>query len=807
MAGLWSDLRFSVRMLGKNLGLTSIAVFALGLGIGLTTVMFSIVYGALMLGLPFEDPQEILHVERNNLAADIQSMEVSVHDYLDWRESQRSFEDLAAFFNGTVNVSGPERAERFDGAFITANAFAMLGVQPVRGRLFREGEDRAGAPGVILLGYDVWRDRYGLDESVVGRVIPVNGEQMTVIGVMPDGFHFPIEEQVWVPLRMDPLALERGQGTTLEVFGRLRDGVTPDQALLDLSGIAQRLAREYPESNDGVGVVVQPYTEEFVGAEPRALLFTMLAAVFLVLVIACANVANLLLARAALRGKEVAIRSAIGASRKRVMGQLLVESLVLAAAGGLLGIGVGYAGIRLFRSAIQVAEPPFWMEFGLLGPVIWFVLGITLFAGVIAGVMPALQASGADVNAILKDESRGSSGLRIGRLSRGLVILEIALSVALLSAAGLMIKSVTKLRTTDFGFEARSAFTARVGLFESDYPDAESRRQFFTDVLERLERIPGAQHAALTTSLPGLGACCWRFAPAGASYDRDQDYPLTARAAITPDFFATFDVDVLRGRVFGAQDGPDDLPVAVVNQQFEEEFFPSGAVGQRVRLGASDSDEPWLTIVGVVGNTYMGGIGNDDEPDRAGLYVPVVQSDARFMSLAVKTAGNPMAVTGAVREAVEAVDRNVPIYFVASMDQAIKRNTWFYNIFGTLFMIFGAAALFLSSVGLYGVMAFSASRRTQEVGIRMAMGARSADVIHMIVRQGATQVLIGTVLGLGLAFLLSRFLRILLFEVSPSDPVIFAAIVAVLGVTGLVASFVPARRASRVDPMVAFRYE
>ena len=807
MSGLWSDLRVAMRMLGKNPGITGIAVIALALGIGLTAVMFSIVHGALYRGLPFEEAHEILHLERNNLAADIESMEVTIHDFEAWRAQQRSFEDLAAFYSGTVNVSGVERAERYDGSFITPSAFPMIGVQPVRGRLFREEEGRADAPGVVMLGYEVWRDRYGFAEDVVGRSIRVNGEQMTIVGVMPEGFYFPIEEQIWVALRDTALETERGEGRTYEVVGRLRDGVTADRAVLDLNQIAQQLAAEYPETNEGVGAIAKPYTEEFVGDEARGLLFTMLVAVFLVLVIACVNVANLLLARAALRQKEVAVRSAIGATRRRVVAQLLVESLTLAVVGGALGMAVAWVGIRMFRNAIQIAEPPFWMEFSLSPTVLAFVAGLTVIAGIIAGVVPALQASGADINSVLKDESRGSSSLRIGKLSRGLVMLEIALSVALLSAAGLMVKSVTNLRGADFGFVSDNVLTARMGLFEADYPDEESRRRFFDDVLDRVAAVPGVEDATLTSTLPGLGACCWRFSPEGETYDRDQDYPIAARAAISPDFFTTFGVEVIQGRTFSEQDGAEGLPVAVVNERFQEEFFPEGAIGQRIRLGASETEEPWLQIVGVVGDTYMGGIGNDDEPNRAGLYVPLAQADARFISLAVRGRGSALALANPLREAVEAVDRNMPLYWVQSLDDSLRQNTWFYNIFGTLFMIFGVAALFLASVGLYGVMAFGVSRRTQEVGIRMALGARARDVVGMILRQGAAQIAVGAVVGLGLAVLLARFLRILLFEVSPTDPVIFGGIVLVLTATGLLASWIPARRASRVDPMVAFRYE
>ncbi|MEZ4416517.1 MAG: ABC transporter permease [Gemmatimonadota bacterium] len=806
MQSFLRDLRFAARTLRKQPGLTALSVFTLGLGIGLTTVMFSIVNGALYRGLPFEDGHEILHLERANLEAGIESMEVTIHDFTDWRESQRSFEDLAAFYMGTVNISGDERAERFDGAFTTASTFALLGVQPQLGRLLAASDERPESPGVVLLGHQVWRDRYAADPQVVGRSLRVNGETMTVIGVMPEGFLFPLEQQVWLPLRMDPLQIPRGQGTTLEVMGRLRDGVTSDQALLDLTAIARRLAQDHPETNEGVGVLIKPFTDEYVGDEAKGLLLTMLGAVFLVLVIACANVANLLLARASVRGKEVAVRSAMGASRLRVVRQHLVESLALSSAGSALGMVIAWAGIRFFNRAIVVAEPPFWMEFGLLPPVLAFVALLTLFAAVAAGVMPAVKVSGADINAVLKDESRGSSGLRMGRLTRGLVVLEIALSVALLCAAGLMVKSVTKLRTTDFGFQREGILTGRVGLFEAEYPDPDSRRQFFESLRTRLTELPQVEAATLTTTLPGQGACCWRFAPEGQAYDRDQDYPVAARAAVGPDFFETFRIEILQGRGIERRDGPDELPVAVVNRAFEREFFPDGALGKRMRMGASDSEEPWLTIVGVAENAYMGGIGND-QPNRAGIYVSTAQSDTRFISLAVRTHQDPSTLINPVRDAVAAVDRDVPMYFAYTMDEAIRRNSWFYDIFGTLFMVFGGAALFLATIGLYGVMAFAVSRRTQEVGIRMALGATPRDVVTLILRQGLGQIALGAGAGLVLAFLLARMLRILLFEVSPTDPAIFAAILLILTTTGVLASLVPARRASRVDPMVAFRYE
>jgi len=806
MESILKDIRYGGRMLLKHPGLTAIAVLALTLGIGLTTTMFSIVYGALYRGLPFEDAHSLMHLERSNLSRDIESMEVTIHDFVDWREQQTSFEGLAAYYEGTVNVSGTEaRPDRYDGAFISANAFGLLRARPALGRTFRPGEDAPGAEPTIILGHAAWRDRYGADPSVIGRTIRVNGEQATVIGVMPEGFAFPTSQEVWVPLRMDPLQLERGEGQTLEVFGRLKEGSSIDQAHAELAAIARRLELEYPETNEGVGPVIKPFTEEYIGEEPTALLHTMLAAVFGVLLIACANVANLLLARATVRGREVAIRSALGADRLRVIIQLLTETAVLAAVGGALGLAVGWVGVELFNRSIVDTNPPFWIDIRIDPIAVAFVIALVFVSSLVAGLIPALQASGGRVGEILKDESRGSSSMRIGRFSKALVVAEIALSFGLLVAAGLTIKSVVKLKNIDYGFAMDDIFTARVGLFESDYPDDASRARFFEELRERLASKPGVRAAALTTSLPGPGSWGTRFGIEGEVYDRDQDYPVARWAVITPGFFETFDVELLRGRDFTVQDDADALPVAIVNESFAAKFFPdSDPLGRRFRMGASESEAPWLTVVGVAPDMYMSGPDNE-QPE--GFYVPVPQNTQRFMSIALRADGPPMALAPVVRDEVIAIDENLPIYWVRTLSDAIRAGTWFYIVFGTLFMVFGAVALLLAAIGLYGVMAFSVSRRTKEVGVRMALGAETGHVLKMVLKQGMFQLAFGVVLGLGLGALLSFALRIILFDVEPLDPTIFAAIVVVLVGTGMLATLLPARRATRVDPIIALRYE
>ena len=465
MGGFLKDLRYAGRILTKQPGLSAIAVTALALGIGLTSIMFSIVYAALLRGLPYESGERIVHVERTNPSRDLESMGVSIHDYLDWREEQRSFEHLAAYYQGTVNMRGTERPVRYMGAFVTANTFAVLGVQPVLGRLFREDEDEPGAPSAAILSYHVWQDQWDGSPDALGQAVTINGEQSEIIGVMPDGFRFPVLQDIWLPLRMNALELERDTGRWLDVFGKLRPDVSRDEAMVEFTGIANRLAQAYPEANEGTLPLMKPFTQEFVGDEAVPLLWTMLAVVSLVLLIACVNVANLLLARAALRVKEMGIRTAMGAHRWRIVSQMVAEALALAVTGAVVGGVIAWIGIELFANAIAATEPPYWMVFRLDGTIVLFILAVSLLAAVVSGALPAIKATGTDVTAVLKDESRGSSSLQIGRLSRLLVVGELAMSVGLLVAAGLMTKSIITLRDFDYGFEHESVFTARAGIF------------------------------------------------------------------------------------------------------------------------------------------------------------------------------------------------------------------------------------------------------------------------------------------------------------------------------------------------------
>jgi predicted permease len=660
-----------------------------------------------------------------------------------------------------------------------------------------------------MVSHNLWRTRYGADPGVVGTPVIVNGEAATIVGVMPEGFHFPQDQNIWV-VRRDgrTTAAARNDNGGYDVVGRLKDGVSADQAQRDLALIADRLAAAYPETNKDITVRFRTFVEADTGPELVAVFGAMQVATIFVLLIAIANVSNLLLARATLRTREAAVRTALGASRLRIVLPFFAETLILSGAGALLGGIIAWLGVRAFDGATQEVGKPYYMVFALDFPILLFLAGITVVTALVAGAAPAFHVLRTEVNATLKDESRGASGILGIRLTRILVAAEIALSCALLIGAGLMIKSITRLRTFEYPYRTEQIFTARVGLFDSEYPTREARQRFFTDLRHRLAALPGVASAALANQTPentdGAG-----IAIAGQTYATDTEYPIARTATISPGFFTTFGVALLRGRDFTEQDDQSTQPVAIVNESFAAEFFPGReALGQRfAERYNQDSLAPWKTIVGVVPDLKMDGF-DPDRPEPRGYYVPVAQRDNRFLSMALHLpAGDPMAVAPAVRAAVQGLNPNLPIYNVDDMTGRVREATWFYFVFGTLFIAFGAAALFMATVGLYGVLSFSVSRRMREMGIRMALGAAPRDVIGLVVRQGGIQLAIGLGIGLLMAFGLTRVIGILMFEVTPSDPLVFSSVVGVIAAVGLLASLVPASKATRAEPVSALRSE
>jgi predicted permease len=807
----WSDLRFGFRMLAKTPGLSLIAVLTIALGVGFTTHTYSTVYGSVIRGLPVPGHDRLVSLRQSVEIRGIEDSTIPLHDYLDLRREQAVFDDLAAGHVGTINLAGDEGPpERYQGAFLSANALSLVGVPPHLGRVFREGEDAPDAPPLLVLSYHVWQNRFAGDAAIVGKGVRVNGQAAEIIGVMPEGFRFPFREDLWATHRQDPATLARRDGSYMEVFGRLKPGVTMETAAADLDRIAALLERRHPEDNEGVAFNLGPYAERYMPAQITAVMFLMLAATFGVLLIACANVANLLLARAAIRSREVAIRTAMGASRSRVIRQLLAEALVLATVGGALGLALAWVGVDVFNARIQDIQRPYWLDIRVDTPALLFALGVTLLATVVAGTVPAIRASGVRIGEILKDEGRGSSSFRLGRFSTALVVGEIAVSCGLLVAAGFMIQSVVNLRTMDMGFDVEGVLTGRVGLFEADYPERADRDRFFQTFEERLEAESGVTSVALATSLPALGGSRWVIAVEGESYPSDRDYPVTNGAAVTAGFFETLEVPILQGRDFTPSEAWSmGDPVVVVNESFVREVLKGREpLGTRVRLGREGSQFPWMRIVGVVPDLHVGGgVGGigDDQLDPEYLYIPPAVVDVRFMSAVLASQGPPTALARRLREVVTALDANLPVYNLGTLEDGIREATWAFGLFGSLFTLFGIAALFMAAVGLYGVMAFSVAQRRQEMGVRMALGAGPSDIVGMVMRRGGVQLAIGIALGVGLGYGMGLPLSAVTYEVNLADPVLYAAIVATLGLAGLTACLVPARAATRTDPVEAMR--
>ena len=809
MNQLLTDLRSGVRMLVKYPTLSTVAVLTLGLGIGLSTTVFCVVNGGLFKGLPFPDANRVVAVVATNPGQNQPQQPISVQDFVIWKQRQTSFERIGPYGFSPINLSTEEgRPERFSGGLLSVAAFEALGVQPVFGRGFREGDDRPGAEPVVLLGYELWRDRYGSSQEIIGKSIRGNGLQRTVIGVMPPKFAFPVRESIWTPLPDEPLAKPRGQGPNYLVIARLKPDVRIEQARVQAATIAAQLEREFPDTNRGIGADVMPYAKTILGPEIYSLLYTMLGAGIGVLLIACVNVSNLLVARASLRRREVAVRMALGAGRNRVVRQHLTEVLVLAAAGGGIGILLSVFGMRWFTQALSINPPPFWITFGLDYRVLLFVLGLIVLASVFAGTLPAMHASRVSAGTALKDDSRGSTSASLGRFSSGLVVVELAVSCGLLIAAGLMIKSVVQLKTIRLPFTIENVLTARVDLPRTTYPDSAASIRFFEQLLPRLEEVPGVEAATLSDGLPAAGNGVISVQIEGKAYTRNSDYPLAREGIVTAGYFATFQSPVVSGREFTRADVATSQPVAIINESFARTHFPGiDPIGHQIRRIRPASTEPWLTIVGVVPDLIMEGIGNNNASP-VGYYIPIAQSDvANGVRIAVRTRGEPAGLTPLLRSAVSSLDPDLAIYEVSTLQRVMDRQTWFYTVFGTFFMAFGICALLLAAAGLYGVMSFAVTQRTREMGVRSALGAQGMQLVLLVMRQTLAQLALGLVLGLALAWAASRALQPVLYHVDSHDTAVFAAVVATLALASLIASFLPARRVTRIDPVLALASE
>ncbi len=796
------DIRYASRGLLKTPGQTVAAIITLGLGIGITTTEFGMFYGIFYRALPFEDADQLVSVWRTTPVSDW--IPVPVHDFVEWREAQGSFTDLAADYTGLVGLRGSEESTQLDAAFVSWNALQILGTQPSLGRNFLEGDDQSGAPLVAIVSHRVWEERLGGDAGIVGQEAIINGEPATIIGVMPDGFHFPMSQDIWIPLRLDATQLERGQGPALEVFGRLRDGVTLELANAEMARIARRIMIDHPEADEGMEVSVRSY----MALNPTALLINWMIMVSAlgVLLIACVNVANLLLARSAVRTREIALRTAMGARRLQIMMLMLAESSILASLGALVGIGIASVGLVGVRDEMPVAEEmPYWVEFKLDKPVLLFTAGAAALTGIVAGMIPAIRATTGNLTDFLKDGSRSVTGLKIGRLSRSLVAVAVAFATCLLIVAGLTTKAMAKLTSFDLPFDEQEVFTAGIDLFDSADSDDE-RRLLLDEVLGRLDEVAGVQTGVLTSSLPGLAVPQTAVGIEGRVYVTEQDYPVVRSMAVSPGFFDFLGVEPVRGRVFSSLDRAGEQPVAVVNESFARAHFPDrDPIGRQLRSGRSNSTTEWRTIVGVVPDLLMQGMFELNPSSGSGFYVPVAQADNPSVSLLIRSQGAPLELTDGVRGLVSSIDPDLSIFGVRTLTDAIRVATWYLQMLGGVYIILGGAALFLASVGLFAVVSFGAERRTQEIGVRMAVGARARDVVRLIVGQGVTQIAVGLVVGIAMAVGLARVMAIVLFQTEPWDPPVYAGIVGLILLVGVLASLFPAVRAARLDPVRALQ--
>ncbi|HLN97217.1 MAG TPA: ABC transporter permease [Pyrinomonadaceae bacterium] len=823
MQKVWQDLRYGIRMLLKNPGITFVVILALALGIGANTAIFSVVDAVLLRPLPYPESDRLVFLNETSKAMD--EISISYPNFTDWRNQNHVFEKIGVYNRGSYNLTGAGEAERIITGQVSADMFAALRANPALGRLFTNDEDKPGAAPVVLLSYPLWQRRFGGQASILKQPLTLNGKSYTVIGIMPKDFQFPSRVEMWVPvgqLSGEPSWQQRGNHPGLYGVARLKPGVSFEQAKAEMDTIGANLEKQYQDSNAGNGIGIRPLLELFV-SEIRRALWVLFAAVAFVLLIACANIANLLLARAQSRQKEMAIRSAMGAGRWRIARQLLTESVLLALLGGTLGMLFARWGIDLILYISPDAIPRA-REISLDWRVLAFTIGLSFVTGILFGLVPALQAGVVDVHETLKETGRGTSGRHWLRSS--LVVAEVATTLVLLVGAGLMIRSFYRLQKVDPGFSYDHLTSFSVSLPRKKYAGPEQREQFYNRLLENLRTLPGVEASAAASGLP-LGNNGWQtsFTIDGQPPPPREQTPLMEACLVTPDYFKAMNIPLKSGRVFDSHDDrsalvgkdlsqlkEDEREVAalnsiVIDEEFARRYWHNeDAVGKRIRLGGgTDPKTPVLTVLGVVGRVKMEGLSQDSK--RVQGYFPFSQIPNDDMTVIIKAAGDPNQLIAAVRQQVKVIDPDQPIYSIRTMDDIRAESVAPERLNLTLLTIFAGIALVLAIVGTYGVMSYSVTQRTHEIGIRMAIGAQPRDVFRMVVRQGMMLALIGVGCGLLGAFGLTRLMTSMLFGVEPTDPATFTAIAVLLTGVALVACYVPGRRATRVDPVVSLRYE
>jgi putative ABC transport system permease protein len=805
MENLLQDLRYGFRMMGKNRMVTFTAIIALALGIGANTAIFSLVNAMVLRPLPYENPERIVLLAYS-------SREASPANFLDWRSQSQTVENISAINFWNANLSNVSEPERLQGFQVSPSLFSLLGVKAVQGRTFLPEEEQPGKENVILISHGLWQRRFGLDPNVVGKTVSLNAKSYTVVGIMPADFQFYRPADVWAPLSFTPQDAARRAPGNLIVAGGLKPNVTLPQAQAEMTTISRRLEIQYPETNTGIAVNLVTLHDNIVGSMRPALLILLVAVLF-VLLIACANVANLLLARAGERQKEMAVRIAVGASRWRVVRQLLTESVLLGLVGGTLGLLLAMWGIKILVAGIPQGSLSALLPAGGIGidyRVLLFTLFISVLTSVVFGLAPALQISKPHLNETLKEGGRGNAGsFGRSRLRSLLVVSEVSLSLVLLIGAGLMINSFRRLLDTDPGFKPANVLTMQVSLLQAKYTDDNQVNNFFKQTLEQVKNLPGIQSVGATSNLPLGGSNKVRAfeAEGRAAPAPGQETPSSNYRIVSPDYFKALNIPLVSGRPLADTDTMDAPPVVLVNSTFANRYWPNGeAVGKRIRRFSAPGQPPlpWMQIIGVVGDIRHNGLA---VPPSSEMYVPFTQGASRDLTLVMNTGPDPKGLASIVRAEINRVDKDQPVYNVKTMDEVISESAFLNRFSMSLLGIFAALALILAAVGIYSVMSYSVIQRSHEIGIRMALGASPLDVLKLIIRQGIGLTLAGVVIGVVVALGLTRFLSSLLVGVNSSDLKTFAGTALLLVIVAFIASYFPARRATRIDPSVALRYD
>ena len=804
LGDLVRDLRYGLQTLRRAPGFTTVALVTLALGIGANTAIFSVVDAVLLRPLPYEDPDRLVWLW--DTQPQLSTAPSSLPDFIDWKDQNQSFEYLAAYQSGNMFFGDDSGTQDTAVGLVTPDLFSLFRVKPLLGRTFTEEETQPGRFRVAVLSHSMWQRRFGSDPHVLGRTMDLSGAAYTIIGVIPAGFNFPNETQLWRPLPIDTKQLDRGPHY-LSVVGRLKPGVTLAQAQAEMSTLASRLAHQYPEVIAGHGIKLDLLRDVLVGDIGPAL-FVLLGAVGFVLLIACANVTNLQLARAGARRKEIAVRTALGANRARIVRQLLTENVLLAALGGAAGLLVAVWGVDSLI-ALSPGAIPRVGEIGIDARVTSFTLLISLLTGILSGLAPALQVSRRDLTDPLKESGRTTAGVARNRLRSLLVVSEIAMSLVLLIGAGLMIKSFARLSRVDPGFNPAKVVTMGVTLLRSKYPEDSRVAAFYSQILERVAAVPGVKSAGAITELPLSGSnTSDNFTIEGRPAVTKVEQPLTECRTVTPHYFESMDIPLLKGRDFAETDTKQSPNVVVINEAFAHRHFArEDPLGHRIRLQGQARDP--LVIVGVVGNVRDLGLDAQATPE---IYLPYLQDPlnetyARSMTIVVRTKSDPASMAGTLRAELSSLDKTLPVYALKPMTDYLRDSLSRRRFNMVLLGVFAAVALLLAAVGIYGVISYSVAQRTHEIGVRVAIGAQAQDVLKLVIGHAMFMTMLGISLGLAAALALTRMMQSLLFEVSATDPLTFGLIAALLTGVALAACFVPARRAVKVDPVVALRNE